>query len=809
MLRQLAQFVFLKGYDSSSPKLAADSQTMASGSQNVILVGLGKTRIFKGFAAIAEKIGAKLGMIVGSAYGGLGFMSDTTAIGSIFRVLGAVFYIGAGRLMYNGEDTGYSASTTLSLQKISGTSLDSVQYQAGLAQPDAPTIAAIDPPSGYTGKNDGTVSVQIARIRSATGARSVASLTSNVVVCKKQCVAVRFPEADLNGQDYWEVDVTLNGYGGIGNHYFLQEVPETAFEVGEDGGSIGPVAATFGSSSTDIGLPNGTVTGVNLGWVVEAYQQEKVSVVATDVVTGAGIVMVTITAAEIDPDHSMTIGANVAIGDDASVIASKLRAAIDAYIEFGLYYTLSGTGRDIIVTRKKHGLNDSTFNVEIAIGGVGAATGVTAVPTSTNLTAGIAAYITDVKGNNTHSTGKQKVTLSVAAPATITQDVTISRAYPGLGDRVYVFEWKDADLAGADFAPTRDYPPPAGTHGGVSGDVTFVDGCYGEGTNVVDQTSNITGAAPGTAIAVSDPARPESFPPDNYLFTADPPTAIIEGGQGLHWRFGRNSLGVIRYVGGSPALSYEMLWGGIGVASQNNVVLGAGGRLYAYTGAQGAVRLGPNGEPDITFAARVANDFEAWTEEEDFDPGRVCLGYDANYGYVLFGYKRTIICYYEAIDAWCAPVIIPDENCPNGSIQTMVTANGNVYIAISVNDADPASDILIYAFDRPEAGGTTAKFVTQWVPSVTESDVISRVKLALRTDAASSVVTKVYTNGSSTASSDQTTEMLEAGFRIPTTLRPNVRNARMWQIETGWDSAGGDAGLEGIIVEGESSGITF
>lgn len=778
---------------------------MADGSENVIITGVGKARIFKGLTQVGSLIGARLAMLVGPAFAGLGRLADDTVVGSVFRVLGAIFYIGAGRLTYNGADTGIDATTTLTLQRIDGNSLTGVEYQAGLAQPSAPIITAVDPPSTYSGKNNGTVSVKLARVRSATGARSIASLSSNVVVCKNQCVAVQFPEADANGQDYWEIDVTLNGYGGIGNHYFLDELAESVFS--SPTGIITPITAKVTSSSAEIGIPNDTLEAANKGWLAQSYQVETATVNSGDVSTG-GTINVTVTAAGMTGSPK-AVSVTLANNDNATTIATKIRAALTADADVGHattgFFTVSGTNRDIVLTTKTYTANDSTMNIAI-----GSGAGVTAVATSVNTAVGINTYVVDIDGDGTYTTGgatnHQKITLNAsnaAAPASGTQTITFTRGINGV-DRTYVFEWADADLAGSDFAPTRDYPPPAGTHGGVSGDVVFVDGCYGENANTVTRDSGIAedASAPGSAIAISDPARPESFPPDNYLFTGDTPTAILEGGQGVHWRFGRHSLGVIRYIGGSPALSYEMLWAGIGVAGQNNVALGAGGRLYVYTGARGACRLGPNGEPDVTFATKVSDDFAAWQAEEGFDPANVIVGFDANYGYVLFAYNRTILCYYEALDAWCAPIVVPASINPNGSIRTMVTVNGAVYLSI-----DDGTSIDIFGFDI--GPGTSGKFVTQWVPSVTESDVISRIRLALRTDAASTVTTKVYTNGSSTASSTQSLTTNGSGFAMPTTLRPNVRNARMWRVEVSWTNTGGDAGVEGIIVEGESSGITI
>jgi hypothetical protein len=367
--------------------------------------------------------------------------------------------------------------------------------------------------------------------------------------------------------------------------------------------------------------------------------------------------------------------------------------------------------------------------------------------------------------------------------------------------RTYAVEWRDADLAGADLAPSRDYPPPAGIFGGVSGDVVFCDGCYGDTVNVVSRTDAQSGASyssanVGNAIAISDPAKPESFPPDNYIFTADAPTCLIEGGGGIHWRFGKNSLGVIRYVGGSPALSYERIWTGIGVQNQHNACLGAGGRLYAFTGTRGAVRLGVGGEPDTIFASPVSVDMASWT------PSSVVLGYDANRQYVLFMHSGTILAFHEPSNSWCAPCDV-SSTLSTKTFRSSVTINGAAYLG-----AGSGSAISLYDYDS--GSGTLGKVVSPWVRSSEVSDVISRILCAVRADTTSNNVTiKLYVNGSSSAIYNQNITLTSTGFQPLAVLRPNIRNAKIYRVEVGYTSAGGDAGFEGCELQGESQNISW
>lgn len=928
MLRRLATFFFTRGYISSGPKLTNDNESMGSGSQNLLLTGVGANQVFKGLAqrtGSPNPIGTKLLMNVGDQYGGLGNLANT-AIGSIFRVLGAIFFIGSGRFYYNGADTGATATSTLSLKRVVNGALGTT-YGAGLPQPSAPTIAAIAPPSGFVGKNDGTVSVKIAAVRSSTGARSVASLTSNVVQCQNQSVLVTFPQADLNGQDYWEVDVTLNGYGGVGNHYFLTEVAEstiagttvsatatvpatktitaatnaspieitaTAHGFNTDdvvyinavGGntaangtwtitkidvdkftlndSAGNAAYTSGGKARyarALSLPNGTLTAANMGWTISGRQTEYVTCAGT--VSGTGNAKTIVTAAGMTGSPK-TITFGVTSGDTPVQVATALQTALNGDTAVTAVFTVHRD--EATVYLKKISGTDTTVNFTLDND---TSTGITPVASSTIGTT--SSWVTAVGANDSASSGNQLVVLndSVQLPGGTTDAVTATNATSGV-PRSYAFEWRDADLAGADLAPIYDYPPPAGLFGGVLGDVVFVDGALGDTVNTVTNTANTNPLLyPGNAIAVSEPARPESFSPDKYLFTNDNPVAVIEGSQGWYWRFGRNSLGIIKYIGGSPALSYDRLWTGAGIVNQNNVTLGAGGRLYAYTGARGAVRMGADGTVDSAFAARVADDMASW------NPANVVLGYDANYQYVFYGHNQTLLAYFEAADLWCAPLDL-STTLGARNILSMVTYNSEVYIAAgdastvrSVSGATNATPIVIttstnhgyitgdsvtitgvegntaangtwtitkvddnefslngsigngaysattgtvaqtiYLYSFNTGAGTTGKFVTQWQQSVTESDILSRIRISMRAAAPTTMTLKTYTNGSSTPFSTQTTDV-QSGLSVPTTFRPNARNARIWRLEGTVASGGGDAGWENVIVDGESSGITL
>ena len=790
MLRTLANFLFNGGYNSSSSKLDQPLNTMASGSQNYLITGIGKLSTFLGLKIVGSATGSKVMMNAGDDYAGLGDHSET-GIGSVFRVLGAFFFIGAGKLYVNGTNTSATASTTLQLKKVVSGSLGTT-YQAGLAQPSAPVITAITPPSGYTGKNNGVVSVKIARVRAATGARSNASLSSNVIQCTNQSVSVTFPSADSNGQDYWEIDVTKNGEGAVGNHFFLQELPESVLT------ETVTASATLDADAT-INLPNDTLTSEHIGWLYRAYQTETNTVVAPAGITSSGNARAVVTAAGMtNSPKTVTVALTAAAHTTDVLIATAFRTALNADADVSAFFTVGGSGADITLTAKTAAANDATMNFTIE--DVTSA-GITDDVTSTNTVSGdTLTYVTAVGADDSGGAGSQQITLAAASVVTGTQSATFIRGIGGVA-RTYAFEWKDADIIGSDLAPIRDYPPPAAIFGGATGDVVFVDGAYGDTVDITQYAkdnsisgANTTLSTVGNAIAVSDPAKPESFPPDNYIFTGDAPTAILPGGNGVHWRFAENSLGVIRYVGGSPAVSYERIWTGIGVRNQNACVLGAGGRLYAYTGQRGAVRLGLGGEPDTLFAAPVADDMASWTA------ANVVLGYDANNQYVLFAHGSTILAYYEPLGVWCAPLTVSGSVSANYVVKSAVTIGGNCYMSFG-----DGSGLAVYNFNEYATGAQIAvKAFTPWVASQGVFDTLSRTSVAMRGDNGGTVSVKYYINGSATASATQTFTIGSniANFNHTTVLRPNIRSAKSFRISVENTTEVSYTGVEQLKVEG-------
>lgn len=660
-INKLADFTFNRGSVTSAPKETATNY-LAKGSENILLTGTGKTSVFKGATLRSGISGSKVLNNVVETFAGLGQAAET-AYGNVFNVYSALFYIGAGLLKLAGTSLLVTASSTLSLLiKRNGVYTDplSGSFQAGLAQPSAPTIRAITPPSGFTGKVNGVVSVVIWRVRSTTGARSIKSLVSNIVGASNQAISVEFPLKDANGQDYWGIGVTKHTEGEVGSHFIYTEVPES--EIAQ---SFTRTDVVTDNASNDITSPAAGLTSSYIGWSVEI------------------------------PAQSFT-----------------------SYV--------------------------------------------TAVPNATTLT------------------------LADIPPTTAAgETITVTNAVEGQ-TRTKVIEWRDGDLLGKGFAPSRDYPPPAALFGGTLEDVAFVDGAY------ADAVQSVSNSVRGSAIAPSEKGRPESYSPDTVVFTNDTPVALLRS-EGLYWRLCKNSLYAIRYVGGEKPLSVELIWDGVGIEYQNNACVAEGGRLYVWAGLP--VRIGEDGMPDSEFANDIIDDFVDWT-----DNSKIVLGFhNKNMKAVCFCYEKLIRPYFPSLGVWGSFLNL--EGLIVGNITACITENNQ--LLISTNDG--ATDRL-YEFNV--GNGTTGKVVSEFINAQGSLDTVSIIMTSVRADNTNPVTIDVYADGDDeTIVESMSVTPARTGYQQLKPIRPNVIDCESFAVAVTIESEGGDAGVEKISVFGGGNSI--
>lgn len=178
---------------------------------NVIFRGPRRFDSFRGMGSSIHAGQATM-MLVGTVDGGL-----ATGTLILYRQ-NTYWFIGSGAVFLAGVSIG-SASSALQL-RVGGTA-----FPAGLPAPPAPLISTIG-----TGVNNGSYSVKLTLVRSATGAESNASVASNVVSASNNQIRIPVP-ASQNGADKFAVYASKRGFGSSGPWYFLREFPISGANV--------------------------------------------------------------------------------------------------------------------------------------------------------------------------------------------------------------------------------------------------------------------------------------------------------------------------------------------------------------------------------------------------------------------------------------------------------------------------------------------------------------------------------------------------------------------------------------------------
>lgn len=114
------------------------------------------------------------------------------------------------------------------------------------------------------------------------------------------------------------------------------------------------------------------------------FQVETAVIVGT--ITTAGNATLTLTAAGMT-GSPIALSVALALDDDASDIATKFRAALQANAVIAAYFTIGGTDENVVLTRKESRANDATMNLAYADD---TSDGLTEDATSNNTTAGVA-----------------------------------------------------------------------------------------------------------------------------------------------------------------------------------------------------------------------------------------------------------------------------------------------------------------------------------------------------------------------------------------------------------------------------------
>ncbi len=148
------------------------------------------------------------------------------------------------------------------------------------------------------------------------------------------------------------------------------------------GGSGANVALTRKSTAANDATMNIAISGAS----AQGFPDSATSANTTaGVASGAGNATVIVTAAGM-VGTPKTVSVAVADSDTATLVAGKIRTALAADADVGAFFTVSGSGANVVLTSVAYtASNDATMNISIDNG---TCTGLTAAPTSTNTTAG-------------------------------------------------------------------------------------------------------------------------------------------------------------------------------------------------------------------------------------------------------------------------------------------------------------------------------------------------------------------------------------------------------------------------------------
>lgn len=170
--------------------------------------------------------------------------------------------------------------------------------------------------------------------------------------------------------------VNISGSQSIGTSaraLVYTDVPDVAYSLGmliQAG-----VTLTLNPST---GVVTGTVAGTN--------QVETATIVAASGATTAGNLNVTVTSTLVTGSPLLVPVALLLTDNTASLVATKVRAALNATAAITAHYTVGGTIAAYSLTAIEKAANDTTLNLAHANG---TCVGITAAPTSTNTTAGV------------------------------------------------------------------------------------------------------------------------------------------------------------------------------------------------------------------------------------------------------------------------------------------------------------------------------------------------------------------------------------------------------------------------------------
>lgn len=420
---------------------------------------------------------------------------------------------------------------------------------------------------------------------------------------------------------------------------------------------------------------------------------------------------------------------------------------------------------------------------------------------TTLLTSATAAWTAADVGATVTLSGGGSLTTTIAS-VTNSTDVVLNSA-PGWstsGNTVVVNDLIELDFSDADLqprlAPIDHNIPPLGVWAFQLESVWVVVACYG------DSATGATTAAPGISSSVSKVNRYEAFPADFIVNHPSAPTGLAQrASDAFVYVWSNNWLGAFSFTGGTPPVSFQVLWANTGFANQHSACIAEGGQLYGFSSKRGPIRITTEGEPDTEFANRIRKTVAGWTA------ANVVVGWDSDHTQVIFMHGSELLCFNTSNETWSAPIDISTTPVSvSGSVVSCAT-NGTS-LAFSVNNS---GTFTAYPFNTGTTGSTWESYST-WrtggAPGLLKT--VGPVRGKFKHDDATTnpiITTKIFKQSASgayqTSSPNKTvnTTVTETGTQELPVIKSNVRNTKAFCLyQTGRALAAGS---------GESAPIMF
>lgn len=358
----------------------------------------------------------------------------------------------------------------------------------------------------------------------------------------------------------------------------------------------------------------------------------------------------------------------------------------------------------------------------------------------------------------------------------ISGTATVVHAVEGI-TRAIEISWTNGALIQQALVPERAFPPSPGQFAGAANDVWWVDS--------------------DGIIYVGEPGQVGSFPPSNAIFANERAVAYLPGGDGLTFRFGKHSMGVMSYVGGSPALEYQEIWRDLGISYPQNAARGYGGRLLLWLGRPAVVQ--GSLEPDYNYANKVV-EFADWDAQQS-EATPICIGYDGRGEYEVWCLKKKVMSLFVPKHAWCAPIDLTDK--VSGDIVAVTTYRKQLYLTTSNGaaltrykfDAGTGSVMKVQTSDQtPNGYGAT---ITELLTQGRVDNLTNKIKIEIVSN---------YDDANPILLYECLPPRLGPQVFIPVE-EPNIIDSREHSLRLTLTSAGGDAGWDYAETKGETNEV--